>query len=281
MVAMIKTNNGRKPFSLRVNTLRGDRDSLLSAFAAAGHDAAPTAYAPEGITLLHRSTAPLPGESEGRFQVQDEASMLISHLLAPQPGEQLLDACAAPGGKTTHLAALTGNRAEILALDLHPQRVALIKGGAERLGCKGIVAQAWDLTQIPKFVPPGSLDGVLVDAPCSGLGVLRRNPELRWRREPSDPARLATLQQTLLGNVAPLLRPGGRLVYSVCTPTPEETDEVVAVFLAAHPDFSREDLRPVMPAGWDALFDERGALRTLPHRHGGMDAFYAVRLKRN
>ena len=269
------------PFTLRVNTLQLDRDGLLAEFQAAGHEALPTAFAPDGLTLVSRGAAPLPGEGVGWFQVQDEASMLIAHLLAPQPGERLLDACAAPGGKTTHLAALTANRSDILALDLHSQRIDLVRGGAERLGCKGIVARAWDLNQVPDFVAPGSFDGVLVDAPCSGLGVLRRNPELRWRREPGDPARLALLQQTILGNVAPLVRPGGRLVYSVCTSTPEETDGVVASFLAGHPDFSREDLRPVMPESWGVLFDERGALRTFPHRHGGMDAFFAVRLRRN
>lgn len=268
------------PFTLRANTLRTDRDQLLSQLAAAGHEAAPTTFAPEGIVLLHRSPAPLPGDGEGLFQVQDEASMLIPHLLAPQPGERLLDACAAPGGKTTQLAALAQNRAEILALDLHPQRAALVAAGAERLGCRGITCRAWDMILTPDFVSPASLDGVLVDAPCSGLGVLRRNPELRWRRNPEDPPRLAELQGAILAGAAPLLGPGGRLVYSVCTQTPEETEEVIGAFLAAHGDFVREDLHSILPTHWAPLVDNTGALRTLPHRHGGMDAFWAVRLRR-
>ena len=206
--------------------------------------------------------------------------MLVPHLLGPRPGERLLDACAAPGGKTTQLAALAGNRAEILALDLHPQRAALVTAGAERLGCRGITAQAFDMTRTPDFLVPASFDGILVDAPCSGLGVLRRNPELRWRRTPGDLRRLAELQRAILATAAPLLRPGGRLVYSVCTQTPEETGEVLAGFLAAHPDFEREDLRPLSPPHWAPLFDDSGALRSLPHRHDGMDAFWAVRLRR-
>ena len=120
---------------------------------------------------------------------------------------------------------------------------------------------------------------MLVDAPCSGLGVLRRNPESRWRRTSQDLPRLAELQRSILGNVAPLVRPGGTLLYSVCTLTAAETDGVVEGFLAAHPDFVREDLRTLFPQ-WQELFDGQGALRTFPHRHGGMDAFFAVRFRK-
>ncbi|AMV71050.1 16S rRNA (cytosine(967)-C(5))-methyltransferase RsmB [Desulfuromonas carbonis] len=268
------------PFCLRVNTLRCSREALLTAFAAAGHEVAPTAFAPEGIVLLRRADAPLPGEAEGWFQVQDEASMLIPHLLGAQPGEMLLDTCAAPGGKTTQLAALTANQARITALDLHPQRAALVANGAARLGCKEISVRAWDMTRRPDFIAAGSIDRILVDAPCSGLGVLRRNPELRWRRQPDDPRRLAGLQGSILASAAPLLKPGGHLLYSVCTQTDEETVEVVAAFLAAHPEYAREDLRPLVPEHWRPLFDGSGALRTLPHQHDGMDAFWAVRLQR-
>ncbi len=268
------------PFTLRVNTLRGDREEFLALLRENGYEAAATLFSPEGVVLQRRGNEPLPETLAGWYQVQDEASMLIAHLLRPEPGERLLDACAAPGGKTTHLAALARNRAEILALDLHPQRAALVVAGAERLGCRGITSRPWDLTQTPDFIPPESLDGILVDAPCTGLGVLRRNPELRWRRSADDSARLALLQAAILDTAAPLLRPGGRMVYSVCTLTPEETDGVVAGFLAGHPHFSREDLRPAAPADWAPLFDPAGALQTFPHRHGGMDAFYAVGLRK-
>jgi 16S rRNA (cytosine967-C5)-methyltransferase len=209
----------------------------------------------------------------------DEASMLIAHLLAPQKGEKLLDACAAPGGKTTHIAALVQNEASVLALDLHPQRVRLIDEGAERLGCVQIDARPWDLTRPPDFLQPDSFDRVLVDAPCSGLGVLRRNPEIRWRRTKDEIRRMAALQKIILENVAPLVRPGGFLLYSLCTLTPEETTGVVEAFLRKHDDFTAEDLRSDFPQ-WRELVDGQGALRTFPHHHGGMDAFFACRFRR-
>ncbi|HXV22156.1 MAG TPA: 16S rRNA (cytosine(967)-C(5))-methyltransferase RsmB [Desulfuromonadales bacterium] len=268
------------PFALRVNTLRTDREAFLEGLARTGFEAVPTSFAPEGVIVAGRGAKRLPGADEGWFQVQDEASMLIPHLLAPLAGERILDACAAPGGKTTEIAALTEGRARILALDIHPKRVALIAAGARRLHSSGIETRCWDLTAPPEFLPPGSFDRVLVDAPCSGLGVLRRNPEIRWRRTEAEIRQMATLQQTILRNVAGLVRPGGVLLYSLCTLTPEETEGVVAAFLDGHPEFVREDLRTIFPE-WLELFDDQGALRTFPHRHGGMDAFFAVRFRKN
>ena len=219
------------PQALRVNTLKTDRQSYLAALAEAGHSARPCHYAPEGILLEQRAAQPLPGDHEGWYQVQDEASMLVSHLLEAKPGDRILDACAAPGGKTTHLAALTGNQAKIMALDKYPQRVELIEQGVSRLGCRGIETRCWDLSEAPDILEPESFDRILVDAPCSGLGVLRRNPESRWRRKPADMTTLSALQTTILNHVAPLLRPGGLLLYSVCTFGEVETDAVVRQFL--------------------------------------------------
>ena len=266
------------PQTLRVNTLKTDREAYLAVLTEAGHAARPCRYAPEGIILEQRLSQALPGDHEGSYQVQDEASMLIAHLLDAQPGDDVLDACAAPGGKTTHIAALTNNRCRIMALDKHPQRVALINKGAKRLGCSGIEARSWDLTVSPDFLVPESFDRILVDAPCSGLGVLRRNPESRWTRRPADIRTLAELQSKILDQVAPLLRPGGHLLYSVCTFTTAETDAVVADFLAKHPDFSREDLQQELPDSMQELITDQGGLRSLPHRHDGMDAFFAVRM---
>jgi 16S rRNA (cytosine967-C5)-methyltransferase len=268
------------PFTLRVNILRMDREAYMERLRAAGHEVVPTRYSPEGVTVTARGEAPLPGSAEGWYQVQDEASMLIARLLAPQGGERVLDACAAPGGKTTHIAALAGNRARILALDLNPKRLELVSEGTRRLGCEGVETRPWDLTAPPSFLEPGSFDRVLVDAPCSGLGVLRRNPEIRWRRREADLREMAARQSAILANVAPLVRPGGRLLYSLCTLTPEETDGVTRGFLAAHPEFAQEDLRKESPPGWEELFDGTGALRTFPHRHGGMDAFFAAAFKK-
>jgi 16S rRNA (cytosine967-C5)-methyltransferase len=217
---------------------------------------------------------------EGWYQVQDEASMLISHLLDPQPEERILDACAAPGGKTTHIAALTDNRATITALDLHDRRVELIRQGAARLGSPQVESRQCDLTQPPDFLEPESFDRILVDAPCSGLGVLRRNPESRWHRKPADVKQLAELQQAILDNVAPLLRPGGVLVYSLCTFTSRETEDVVQAFLDKYRNFIRDDLHDILPEDWKTLLTDDGELRSWPHRHAGMDGFYAVRFRK-
>lgn len=265
------------PQTLRTNTLKTDRNTLLAALAEAGHCARASHYAPEGIIIEKRASQALPGDREGWYQVQDEASMLIAHLLDARPGEKILDTCAAPGGKTTHLAALCGNQAEILALDKHPQRVEMINQGAARLGCKKIEARCWDLLEKPDFIEPESFDRILVDAPCSGLGVLRRNPESRWSRRPADIKALVALQRAILFQVAPLLKSGGRLLYSVCTFTAAETDSIVQHFLASQPGFIQEDLHTRLPAAWQGLTTDNGCLRTLPHRHDSMDAFFAAR----
>jgi len=222
----------------------------------------------------------LPGREEGWYQVQDEASMLIAHLLAPQAGERVLDVCAAPGGKTTHMAALSGNGAEIVAMDLHPQRLQLLTEGARRLGCENISTQPWDMTQPCDAFAAGSFQRVLVDAPCSGLGVLRRNPETRWRRDEKDVQRLALEQQKILAHAALLVAPDGLLVYSLCTTTDEESRHVVADFLVSHPHYEPYDLRTAQPEAWQELFDEEGCLSTLTSRHHGMDCFYAAAFRR-
>jgi 16S rRNA (cytosine967-C5)-methyltransferase len=268
------------PMSLRVNSLRIDKAGFKAALADRGFSYRDCRYAPDGLIIEQLGPGPLPGDAEGWYQVQDEASMLIAHLLDPQPGERILDACAAPGGKTTHLAALTNNQAQILALELHPQRVQLLEQGAARNGCSCIAPRQHDLTEFPDFLEIDSFDRVLVDAPCSGLGVLRRNPESRWSRQAADLPELAALQSKILFNVAPLVRPGGLLLYSVCTFSRVETSGVVETFLANHREFAAESLVAQLPEGWQDLLDAAGALRSFPQRHDGMDAFFAVKLRR-
>lgn len=269
------------PYTLRVNSLKTERDSYLNLLEQAGHTARRCHYAPEGLIVEQRGEGRLPGDADGLYQVQDEASMLMAHLLGAKQGETVLDGCAAPGGKTTHLAALTENQSRIIALDKHQHRVALIERGAGRLGCLAIEPSAWDLTEPPDFIEPESIDRILLDAPCSGLGVLRRNPESRWNRTSADIADLSELQKMLLKQVAPLLKPGGYLLYSVCTFTSRETDDVVADFLATQPGFVQDDLREVVPAEWQELLTDSGTLRSYPHRHDGMDAFFAARFRKS
>jgi len=269
------------PHSLRVNSLKANRSQLLDLLADAGHQAHASMFAPEGVIIDRRADSRLPGDAEGLYQVQDEASMLIAHLLDVQPGQKILDCCAAPGGKTTHIAALTNNQAEIVALDKYPQRIELIEQGAKRLGCTCIKPQVCDLSEPPAQLEEQSFDRILLDAPCSGLGVLRRNPESRWNKSAVNIKELAQLQQEILFHVAPLLKPGGKLLYSVCSFTLQETDAIVEDFLQAHPQFQLENLRQTAPTEWAELFTEQGTLRSYPHKHEGMDAFFAACFVRN
>jgi 16S rRNA (cytosine967-C5)-methyltransferase len=193
----------------------------------------------------------------------------VARLLDVAPGAAILDACAAPGGKAAYAAALG---ARVVALDAHVAGVRRIAAEAARLGLTAISAAVADARRPPVR---GPFDAVLVDAPCSGLGTLRRHPELRWRRQPDDLSRLAALQAALLAGVAPLVRSGGILVYAVCSPMRVETDDVVAAFLAAHGRFVREPVGRLAPSD---LVSPDGALRTWPHRHD-LDAFFAVRLR--
>jgi len=267
------------PTTLRVNTLKCSRDEFMAQLEAAGLEARATHYAPEGVVIERGHLRAVPDLDPELYQMQDEASMLIAHLLQAQPGDKVVDVCAAPGGKTTHVAALTKNQATITALDLHEKRLALLQRSAERLGAV-IETAPWDMTQPCTLFPRGSFNRVLVDAPCSGLGVLRRNPEARWRRSEADVVRLAKLQKQILANAAQLVAPGGLLVYSLCTTTAEESVDVVAEFLQQHAEFSQEDLRSMAPQHWQELFNAAGQLVTFTNRHASMDCFFAAALRR-
>jgi 16S rRNA (cytosine967-C5)-methyltransferase len=272
--ALMRAMNERPPLTLRANTLRLNREALAEQLAREeGLAARPTPYAPDGVIVEHRGhPAAWRAFADGAFAVQDEASMLVTHLLAPVSGQTVADVCAAPGTKTTHLAQLMDNRGRILAFDPQPSRLGLIKEAAARLGVtiiEPIEGTAEALA--PDF--RDRCDAVLVDAPCSSLGVLRRNPEVKWRRQPTDLVAAAARQRLILTAAAAMVRAGGRLVYATCSLEPEENDEVTRALLTARPDFS-PDPPPAFPI---PLVD--GVLRCLPHRHG-TDGFTAVRFRR-
>ena len=276
-VAICRANNSIPPFALRVNTLKASREHALAALIEAGIAAEPTLYSSDGIIL----TSPAPGLREtalykgGVIRIQDEASGLIGRIVAPEPGERVLDLCAGSGGKTLHLAALMENRGSITALDLHSERLRMLREEAGRLGASIVETRTGDAaTPVESFLK--MFDRVLMDAPCSGLGTLRRNPEIRWRLVPADPNKCMQTQKLLLRSAADCVRPGGRLVYSVCTVTPEENEIVIGDFLRNHPDF-----RLIPPANLPpALIDTQGYFRTSPHLQG-MDGFFAALLVRS
>ena len=273
--ALMRALNERPPLTLRANTLATSRDALAARLRDEDHvETTPARYAPEGLIAAHGGR---PGAwrsfAEGAFVVQDEASMLIARLLDPRAGDTVADACAAPGTKTTHLAQLMQNRGRLLAFDPQPARLALLGEAAARLGVTIVEAHDGAVEALaPRF--GGVCHAVLVDAPCTNLGVLRRNPEVKWRRQPDDIAASAARQREILAAAATLLRPGGRLVYATCSLEPEENDGVVRALLA-----ERRDVVVDPPAEFTPPLDGDGALRCLPHRHGG-DGFTAVRLRR-
>ena len=272
--ALMAAGNERPPIALRANRLRIDREGLARRLR--DEDLAqtrPTALAPAGLVLEKGAPARLVPFAEGWCTVQDEASMLIARLLEPRAGETVADVCAAPGTKATHLAELMDNRGRIVAFDPQAARLALLDRGAARLGLTIIQTHVGGAAALaPRWA--GRCDRVLVDAPCSNLGVLRRNPEVKWRRTEDDLRRLQQKQRTILAAAASMTKPGGRLVYATCSLEPDENEDVVFPFLEAHRDWVVETPHefPVRP-------DARGIVRLFPHRHG-TDAFTAIRLRR-
>lgn len=241
---------GPAPLWLRCNPLRTDREQCLAQLREAGIAAEPGSH-PQAIRLLeHAVVRDLPGYAAGWFAVQDESAMRVASAVAPQPGQRVLDLCAAPGGKTTHLAELMGNQGEIVACDIDDRRLRTVAELCERLGIT-IVRPQRLAAQGATAPPPGPFDAVLVDVPCSNTGVLGRRPEVRWRLHPEDFPRLIRLQGQLLHQACERVRPGGVVVYSTCSIEPEENRQLVQAALRELPGFTleaEEERLPGLPA---------------------------------
>ena len=273
--AWVRFNNEIPRLTIRANTLRAERSGVAAALAANGIETEPTRYAPDALTVTAGN--PLRTPLDGSFFVQDEASQLVAVAAGARPGERVLDLCASPGGKTIAMAGDMTGRGIVIASDVRAKRVALLR---ETVRISG--AECVRVTHVPAsgglpFAPV--FDRVLVDAPCSGLGTIRRDPDIRWRRFESDLEKLATDQRELLERAAPVVRPGGRLVYATCSSEPEENEQVVDDFLSHHPEFAAADLRMDAPL-LHALLDDRGMLRTLPFAHR-LEAFFAAAVVRS
>jgi 16S rRNA (cytosine967-C5)-methyltransferase len=278
---LAKASNSVPPLTARVNPLRSSRRALIEELGPRLPDARPCRLAPRGVVLGHRGhPAHDPAFLEGRYTIQDEASQLVVAYLEPKPGERILDVCAAPGTKTTAIAEEIGDAGEVVALDRNARRLRLVGRDARRLGLTNITACEHDaMRSLGGFAEQGAFDRILVDAPCSGLGTLRRNPDARWRVRPGDPSRLAEIQTTILRNAATALRPGGVLVYSTCTLLPEENEMVVESLLSEAREYR---LLPgdAAPEPARRLIGADGYLRCFPHLHD-TDGFFAARLERN
>jgi 16S rRNA (cytosine967-C5)-methyltransferase len=275
---LCRADNEIPPLALRVNSFKATRQEILERLARAGHDVRPTSYSPEGIILAKppASLREMPEIAGGLLYVQDEASQLISRLLAPKRGERVLDLCAGAGGKTTHLAALMENAGELVAADIQQSKLKSLEATSRRMGLD-VRSSAVDATDAAGMAALGSFDRVLVDAPCSGLGTLRRNPEIRWHLTADKLGEFPPLQKRILENAAACVKKGGTLLYSTCSVMPEENDGVVEAFLNGHPDFA--PARPAADFPAEAL-DPKGFLRTFPHRHGTDGFFGALLLRR-
>jgi 16S rRNA (cytosine967-C5)-methyltransferase len=287
--AWVQANNVAAPLALRVRRGRATAAALTAQLSARGLQVQARADLPDCLELRRAGpVTALPGFAEGHFTVQDPAATLVGLWAAPQPGQRVLDVCAAPGGKAVHMAEQMQGQGVVVAVDVHPGRSQLVQQAAQRLGCANVhaaVADARDVAALQAALAQataargqspgeaGLADLVVVDAPCSGMGTLRRNPELR-RGDVARVAELAQLQAQILASAAQCVAVGGSLVYAVCTVTAEEGPEQIAAFCAAHPAFV-----PQPPPASLAAYADGMALRTWTHRHG-MDSFFAAKLQR-
>ena len=271
-IAVCRENNKIPPLTVRINILRTSRDKIIPALKNEGISAAPTIFSPEGIIVSNNPKGLRETDSfrRGLIRVQDEASQLASYLLDPQPGDQVLDLCAGTGGKTLHLAALMQNNGKITAVDVNHKKLKLLLSEAKRLGVT-IVQTMHDDSGKRNDALNQNFDKILVDAPCSGLGTLRRNPEIRWRLRLGEIEMFKQKQKKLLQNAAGYVKPGGSLAYCVCTTTPEENEGVAFEFLEDNKEFKLKP-PPKFPA---ELVTAEGFLRTFPHIHG-TDGFFGA-----
>lgn len=268
------------PLDLRVNTLRATREAALAALAADGIDAAATPYAPSGIRVAgHPALNRHPWFLNGTLEVQDEGSQILCHLLAPTRHDLVIDFCAGAGGKTLALGALMGNRGRLYAYDVSAARLKKFAPRLARSGLSNVHPQAIvneNDIRIKRLT--GKADRVLIDAPCSGLGTLRRNPDLKWRQSPQSVAELVSKQSAILTAAARLLKPGGRLVYATCSLLAEENEIIVETFLTANAEFKLVDCDAVLAQQRIAL-RTGNYLRLTPHQHG-TDGFFGAVLAR-
>jgi 16S rRNA (cytosine967-C5)-methyltransferase len=279
-LALAEALNQPAPLDLRVNSIKANRDDVVAALAQAPIAAEPTPYAPLGLRVLKKPALQnLPLFKEGAIEVQDEGSQVLSQIVGAKRGEMVVDFCAGAGGKTLALGALMRNTGRLYAFDVSEKRLAKLKPRLARSGLSNVhpvqIAHERD-AKIKRLA--GKIDRVLVDAPCSGLGTLRRNPDVKWRQKVEAVAEMQEKQASILDGAARLLKGGGRLVYATCSLLNEENEFIVEQFLAAHPDFTLVPMNKVLAEQKIAL-DMGDYLKLLPHKHQ-TDGFFAAVLER-
>lgn len=276
--SLLDAGNETPELTVRANTLKVNANELIDILKKEGIDAVPGRYAKEAVVIKSPvSVARLESFRNGLFQVQDESSMLTAAVLAPMPGETVLDACSAPGGKATHMAQLMKNRGTIIASDIHEHKLKLVEEAASRLGTDIIKTELHDAA-VPDESKFERYDRVLLDAPCTGLGIIRRKPDIKWTRESGDIAGITELQRKLIDNASRAVKPGGTLVYSTCTVLPEENEYMIRSFLENNEEFYEDDITAYLPPAL-AMHANGGMLQLYPNRDG-IDGFFIARLRR-
>lgn len=286
-LAFCRASNQIAPLALRVNTLLTKREEICQSLEASGIAATASKIAPDGITLDNRAITAFDAAGEGTLKdilnredvyVQDESAMLVAHLLSPKDAEYIVDLCAAPGGKTTHLAHLMSNAGKIVAVDLSAEKIALLERNCRRVGARNVETRVIDGTKADLgFIK--TADAVLIDAPCSGFGTLRRHPDIRWNKTLKQVHALSEIQYNLLKNAAKHIKPGGVLVYSTCSIEPIENEEVVQRFLTDFPMWTVENAKDFLPDIPPSVITSQGFVQTFPHEHG-IDGAFAARLRK-
>ncbi len=276
--SLLDAGNSTPELTVRANTLRLAAADLMVKLAEEGVATVPGKYLAEAVVFKSPvSVSKLEAFHKGFFQVQDESSMLPAIVLAPQPGELVLDACSAPGGKATHIAQLMQNRGTIIARDIHENKLRLIDNAAARLGINIIKSELHDAA-LPDKTHESAFDRVLLDAPCTGLGIIRRKPDIKWTRETKDLNSITALQKQLMQMVSRTVKPGGVLVYSTCTVLPEENEDVVNSLLEQNQDFEADEIAPFLPPLLAA--HAKGCMLQLYPDRDGIDGFFIARIRR-
>jgi 16S rRNA (cytosine967-C5)-methyltransferase len=277
--SLLKSNNEIPEFTVRTNTLKTTREQLADSFNKAGMETSKGRYVENALIIKSPGAfSSLEIFKAGHFQVQDESSMLVGKILDPRPGELVMDVCSAPGGKAAHIAELMGNRGAVIARDVHEHKIKLIKEAAGRLGIDIIKTEIYDASKTDEKYR-GKADRVLIDAPCTGLGIIRKKPDIKWARNAADKKEITQFQRKILNASSQYVKPGGILVYSTCTIEKEENQDMVKEFIDSNDDFELEDITPYLPEALKESSFETGVIQLFPNVNN-IDGFFIARMRR-
>ncbi len=277
--SLLKSNNEIPDFTVRVNTLKTTKDQLSKTLKELGIENTGGQYIEDALILKNPAAfSGLDVYKMGHFQVQDESSMLVGKILDPRPGEYVMDVCSAPGGKASHIGQIMKNKGTVIARDVHAHKIKLIEEAAQRLGITIMETGIFDASELDKS-HIGKADRVLVDAPCTGLGILRRKPDIKWARNMEDKKEIVKLQTKILNAASGYVKPGGVLVYSTCTIESEENQDRIDNFISENREFELEDISVYLPESLKSNYSSKGVIQLFPNVNN-IDGFFISRMRR-